>query len=149
VLLLGLELLTSTDDGDVRLPGLTITASADVVTVSGPAEQVLRSWSWSEVDALDTDGQEWGSDGRRRQVLELSAANRSHRFVVAAPDLSVFLTATAGWRHQASPPTGPVRGDTTAGGRRGGRRRERQKRRQPSRVRQQRWRQRREPCPPR
>src|ERR1700691_3979040 len=96
VLLRDLELLTSTDYGDVLLPGLTITASADTVAVSGPAEQILRSWSWSEVTELVADEHRPASDGRPRQMLELNANDRRHRFLVAAADLSVFLTSTAG-----------------------------------------------------
>jgi hypothetical protein len=101
VLLRGLELVTSTDYGDVLLPGLTITASADTVAVSGPAEQILRSWSWSEVTELVADEHRPASDGRPRQMLELNANDRRHRFLVAAADLSVFLTSTAGWRYQS------------------------------------------------
>jgi hypothetical protein len=101
VLLRGLELLTSTDYGDVLLPGLTISAWADAVAVSGPADQVLRSWSWSEVTELVADEHRPASDGRAHQLLELKANERSHRFLVAAADLSVFLTSTAGWRYQS------------------------------------------------
>ena len=132
VLLRGLELLTSTDHGDVLLPGLTITASADAVAVSGPAEQILRSWSWSEVTELVADEHRPASDGRPRQLLELNANERRHRFLVAAPDLSVFLTSTAGWRYQSDslvrsaggdgPGAGPTRGRRVGGRQRTSRR---------------------------
>jgi hypothetical protein len=93
----GLELLASTEDGDVLLPGLSLSASTDTVTVSGPSQEVLRAWTWSEITGLDADRWAWGSEGRPRQLLELSARGRSHRFLIGAPDLSAFLGATAGW----------------------------------------------------
>ncbi|HXQ58964.1 MAG TPA: hypothetical protein VN799_02670, partial [Acidimicrobiales bacterium] len=98
-----LELLTSTEDGDLLLPGLTLSASPDVVTVSGPSQDVLRSWTWSEITGLDADRWEWGLEGHPLQVLELSACGRSHRFLVGAPELSAFLAATSGWSLNMTP----------------------------------------------
>jgi hypothetical protein len=101
----GLELVASTENGDVLVPGLTLRASPDVVTVTGPSEQVLRSWSWAEISGLEADNWERGSQGHPLQVLELSAGGRSHRFLVGAPDLSVFLENTGGWSLNLTPAT--------------------------------------------
>ncbi|HVC71663.1 MAG TPA: glycosyl hydrolase family 18 protein [Acidimicrobiales bacterium] len=100
----GLELLTATENGDLVLPGLTLIASPDLVTVSGPSDQLLRSWTWSEITGLDADRWAWGSGGHPLQVLELTAGGRSHRFLVGAPDLSAFLDAAAGWSLNTAPP---------------------------------------------
>src|SRR5579872_5838897 len=105
-----LVLITTTEEGEVRLPGLTLSASAEAVSVTGPARQVLRSWSWSEIGRLDVDGWAEGPDGRPRQVLDVAAAERRHRFLVSAPELSIFLTATALWH---GPPTGSPDAATT------------------------------------
>jgi len=70
VILRDLVLLTTVDQDEVQLPGLTLEASEDVVTVLGPARQVLRSWSWSEIAELRVEGAETGGG---REVLELSS----------------------------------------------------------------------------
>ena len=88
-----LELLTTTGESDVLLRGLTLSATGDAVGVIGPDSQVLRSWSWSEVTEFRADGSGPGSDGRPRQMLEMAAGDRRHRFLVDAADLSAFLTA--------------------------------------------------------
>ena len=100
-LLQGLELLTTTDQGELLLPGLSLSASGDGVTVVGPAGQVVREWSWSEITGLGADGSGVGTDGRAHQVLDFQIAGRSHRFLVSAPDLSPFLAATVAWRADA------------------------------------------------
>ncbi len=89
-------LLTTTETGEVALPGLTISASENAVAVSGPAHQVMRSWPRSEVSEINADGQQSAAGGPTLQVLELCASGRRHRFLVAAPDLAPFLRATAG-----------------------------------------------------
>src|ERR1019366_645931 len=48
VIVRDLVILTTVDQDEVELPGLTVQASDDGVTVLGPADQVLRSWTWSE-----------------------------------------------------------------------------------------------------
>src|ERR1700722_7420149 len=87
----GLELLTSTDDGEMVVPGLTLGAGPDAVAVTGPNGQLLGSWSWSEVTVLTADGSAVGSDGAFRQILELTAGDRHHRFLAPAADVSILF----------------------------------------------------------
>ncbi len=125
-------LLTETDRGEVRIPGLTLRASQDSLSVVGPAGPVLRSWSWREVTALraggrearadgavgsdrtdgeDADGPETESDHHPGLLLELCAAGRRHRFLVADRRLRPFLRAASGWCDRPGIVTGtPVHG---------------------------------------
>ena len=111
VILRDLVLLTTVDQDEVQLPGLTLEASEDVVTVLGPARQVLRSWSWSEIAELRVEGAETGGG---REVLELWAADRCHRFLVDGPTLTGLLDAGARWRgasEAVGDEAGPVMAD--------------------------------------
>lgn len=98
MVLRALDLLTSTDEGEIVVPGLTLDASPDSVTVIGPTGQILGSWSWTEVTALGADGWAVGSDGRPHQILELAAGDRCHRLLASASDASILLAAAGPWR---------------------------------------------------
>lgn len=112
-----LVLVTATPEGDVRLPGLALSASADSLDVIGPAQQILRTWPWAEVTGLvadesahdgrvdsgDDSGDDGGVDERAAErnedhpplrLLRLTAADRCHRFLVGDAELSAFLDAT-------------------------------------------------------
>ena len=103
VLVRDVVLLTTADTEEISLRGLTLSASEDAIAVSGPAHQVLRSWSRSEVTEISAVGQQSAGGGPMLQVLELEAGGRRHRFLVAAPELSPFLRVTAGMCDPGSP----------------------------------------------
>ncbi len=108
-----LVLLTMVDGDEVRLPGLTVEATKDDVTVLGPAHQVLRSWSWTEITELTAGGE----NGRDGQILELSATDRRHRFLVESPAPLTGLLAAADRGRDPSAPADSARPGTPRRGR--------------------------------
>ena len=87
----GLQLVTDTNGRPALIPGLSLHASIAGLGVVSPTGHLVRQFAWSEVETFRADGTAEGADGISRQLVELGAGDRRHRFLVPAADLAAFL----------------------------------------------------------
>jgi hypothetical protein len=103
------------------VPGLTLDARREGLSVISPTGWVVRSVSWPEVTGVAPGASVQEPSGSTRRVLELRLGERRHQFIAPAHALAPFLRDVAAFRgdprwSRARRPRGDHRVTTSTGG---------------------------------
>src|SRR5579872_3561387 len=98
-----IHLVTTHAGGPMLVPGLTLHAQSDGLTVISPTGWVVRAAPWAEVHAVVPGASLQEPNGTLRRLLEVRIGERRHRFLAPAAAVAPFVREVASLRGNGRP----------------------------------------------
>ncbi|HLI74341.1 MAG TPA: glycosyl hydrolase family 18 protein [Acidimicrobiales bacterium] len=98
-----IHLVTTHAGGPMLVPGLTLHAQSDGLTVISPTGWVVRAAPWAEVHAVVPGASVQEPNGTLRRLLDVRIGERRHRFLAPAAAVAPFVREVASLRDDSRP----------------------------------------------